>query len=103
MLRSLVRFQLAPPLTEVEHLRARLADVERLEKRLARRRFRGKRLRRELICIAARVTNHAHRTEVDTSWRIGSTSWEDHLGAFGDAWRALDALLAAGAPKSPGQ
>ena len=51
----------------------------------------GKRLRRELICIAARVTHHAHRTEVHTSW-------EDHLGSFGDAWRALDALLAGTGP-----
>lgn len=51
----------------------------------------GKRLRRELICIAARVTHHARRTEIHTSW-------EDHLGAFGDGWRALDALLAAAGP-----
>jgi len=51
----------------------------------------GKRLRRELICIAARVTHHAHRTEVHTSR-------EDHLGTFGDAWRALDVLLAAAGP-----
>ena len=49
----------------------------------------GKRLRRELICIAARVTHHARRTEVHASW-------EDHLGAFGDTWRGLDALLAIG-------
>lgn len=49
----------------------------------------GKRLRRELVCIAARVTNHARRLEVHTAP-------EDHAGHFGDAWRALDELLAAG-------
>jgi hypothetical protein len=51
----------------------------------------GMRLRRELICIAARVTHHARRTEVHTSL-------EDHFGLFGDAWRALDALLAGAGP-----
>ena len=49
----------------------------------------GKRLRRELVCIAARVTNHAGRLEVHAAP-------EDHTGSFGDAWRALDTLLAAG-------
>src|ERR1035437_1668437 len=53
----------------------------------------GKRLRRELVCIAARVTNHAGRFEVHTSR-------EDHHGLFGDAWRTLDVLLAA--PSSTG-
>jgi len=38
------------------------------------------------MSITARVTRHAKRTEVHPS--------EDHHGAFGDAWRALDALLA---------
>lgn len=47
----------------------------------------AKRLRRELVCIAARVTHHAGRTEVHAAP-------EHHHGAFGDAWRALDALLA---------
>jgi hypothetical protein len=51
----------------------------------------GKRLRRELVCIAARVTNHAGRLEVHTAP-------EDHAGHFGDAWRALDAPLAAASP-----
>lgn len=51
----------------------------------------GKRLRRELVCIAARVTRHARRIEVHTSL-------EDHTGAFGDAWRALDVLLAGKSP-----
>ncbi len=51
----------------------------------------AKRLRRELVCIAARVTHHAGRTEVHAAP-------EDHLGAFGDTWRMLDALLAGAAP-----
>ncbi len=51
----------------------------------------GKRLRRELVCIAARVTHHARRIEVHTSL-------EDHTGAFGDAWRALDVLLLGKSP-----
>lgn len=51
----------------------------------------GKRLRRELVCIAARVTHHARRTVVHASL-------EDHVGPFGDAWRALDALLAGAGP-----
>lgn len=51
----------------------------------------GKRLRRELVCIAARVTNHAGRLEVHPSP-------EDHDGPFGEAWRSLDALLAATSP-----
>ena len=45
----------------------------------------GKRLRRELVCIAARVTRHAGRIEVHAAP-------EDHNGCFADAWRALDAL-----------
>ncbi len=49
----------------------------------------GKRLRRELVCVAARVTNHAGRLELHAAP-------EDHTGSFGDAWRALDTLLAAG-------
>ena len=51
----------------------------------------GKRLRRELVCIAGRVTRHARRLEVHTSP-------EDHHGFFGDAWRALDVLLAGTSP-----
>ncbi len=51
----------------------------------------GKRLRRELVCVAARVTNHAGRFEVHTSR-------EDHHGLFGDAWRTLDVLLAGTSP-----
>src|ERR1035441_9468860 len=51
----------------------------------------GKRLRRELVCIAARVTNHAGRLEVHPSP-------EDHHGYFGDAWRTLDVLIAAKSP-----
>ena len=51
----------------------------------------GKRLRRELVCIAARVTNHAGRLEVHPSD-------EDHHGYFGDAWRTLDVLIAAKSP-----
>ena len=38
----------------------------------------GKRLRRELVCIAARVTNHAGRLEVHTAP-------EDHTGSYGNA------------------
>lgn len=48
----------------------------------------GKRLRRELICVPARVTSHARRIEVHPSP-------EDALGPYGDAWRRLDDLLAA--------
>ena len=51
----------------------------------------GKRLRREHICVAARVTSHAGRIEVHTSP-------EDHHGHFGAAWRALDVLLAGAGP-----
>jgi hypothetical protein len=51
----------------------------------------GKRLRRELVCIAARVTSHAGRLEVHTAPA-------DHAGYFGDAWRALDTLLAEAGP-----
>lgn len=51
----------------------------------------GKRLRRELICVAARVTRHAGRL-------IVRPSPEDVKGAFGAAWHALDSLLAATSP-----
>ncbi len=51
----------------------------------------AKRLRRELVCVAARVTRHAGRFEVHTSR-------EDHHGLFGDAWRTLDVLLAGMSP-----
>jgi hypothetical protein len=52
-----------------------------------------KRLRRELVCNAARVTRHAGRLEVHTAP-------QDHTGSFGDAWRELDTLLAAAGPQS---
>jgi hypothetical protein len=51
----------------------------------------GKRLRRELVCVAARVTRHAKRFEVHAAP-------EDHDGSFGEAWRTLDALLAKVSP-----
>lgn len=51
----------------------------------------GKRLRRELVCVAARVTRHGRRTEVHPSP-------EDHYGFFGDAWRALDVLIVGSGP-----
>jgi len=51
----------------------------------------GKRLRREHLCVAARVTSHAGRIEVHASP-------EDHHGLFGDAWRALDVLIAGKSP-----
>ena len=51
----------------------------------------GKRLRRELICVAARVGRHARDIVV-------RPAPEDANGAFGSAWRALDALLAGGGP-----
>lgn len=51
----------------------------------------GKRLRRELVCVPARVTHHGGRTEVHCAP-------EDHDGAFGAAWAALDALLIAAGP-----
>jgi len=46
----------------------------------------GKRLRRELVCVAARVTRHSGRSEVHVAP-------EDHCGFFAMAWQALDALL----------
>jgi len=52
-----------------------------------------KRLRREPICIAARVTHYALRSEVHTSG-------EHQLGAFGTVRRLLGVLFAA-APQSP--
>ena len=51
----------------------------------------GKRLRRELISIPARVTRHGHNLEVHTAP-------EHHEGAFAMAWRALDMLLGAPTP-----
>lgn len=51
----------------------------------------GKRLRRELICVAARVTRHAKEFLVHPAP-------EDAKGAFGAAWRALDALLVTASP-----
>jgi hypothetical protein len=57
----------------------------------AQGRAHGKRLRRELVCIAARVTHHAKRIEVHAAP-------EDHAGHFGDAWRVLDMLLANAGP-----
>ena len=51
----------------------------------------GKRLRRELICVAARVSRHARDIVV-------RPAPEDANGAFGSAWRALDALLVGGGP-----
>lgn len=51
----------------------------------------GKRLRRELVCVAARVTRHGRRSEVHPSP-------EDHHGFFGDAWRALDVLIVGASP-----
>ena len=51
----------------------------------------GKHLRRELICVGARVTSHAGRIEVHTSP-------EHHHGLFGAAWHKLDALLAGAGP-----
>lgn len=51
----------------------------------------GKRLRRELVCVAARVTRHGGRLEVHCAP-------EDHHGLLGAAWAALDALLATASP-----
>lgn len=51
----------------------------------------GKRLRRELISVAARITKHAKRLEVHTLK-------QDFNGSFGYAWRKLDALLTARSP-----
>ena len=51
----------------------------------------GKRLRRELISIPARVTRHGHGLFVHCAP-------EHHDGAFAIAWQALDVLLAARAP-----
>ncbi len=66
--------------------------IDPLSRRKRRRgRVHGKRLRRELICVAARVTTHAGRIEVHCSP-------EDHHGAFGEAWRTLDQLLADPSP-----
>ena len=63
-----------------------------LSRRKRRRgRVHGKRLRRDLICVPARITTHAGRTKMHCSP-------EDHHGPFGDAWRTLDQLLAAASP-----
>ncbi len=51
----------------------------------------GKPLRRELVCIAARVTRHAAHIEIHTAP-------EHHHSDFADAWRALDDLLAGSSP-----
>lgn len=51
----------------------------------------GKRLRRELVCVAARVTRHSGRTEIHTAP-------EHHDGGFATAWLALDALLGVSSP-----
>ena len=51
----------------------------------------GKRLRRELISIPARITRHGHGLFVHCAP-------EHHDGAFAIAWQALDVLLAARAP-----
>ena len=51
----------------------------------------AKRLRRELVCIPARVTRHGGQTEVHCAP-------EDHAGPFADAWRALDAMLVTSSP-----
>ena len=51
----------------------------------------GKRLRRELICVAARITRHGRYVEVHASP-------EDTDGAFGIVWRSLDVLLAGASP-----
>jgi hypothetical protein len=48
----------------------------------------AKRLRRELLCVPARVVRHAGRLEV-------RCAPEDNDGAFGAAWAALDRLLVA--------
>ena len=48
----------------------------------------GKRLRRELICVPARITRHGGRLEVHCAP-------EDHDGRFAQARAALDELLAA--------
>jgi hypothetical protein len=66
--------------------------IDPLSRRKRRRgRVHGKRLRRDLICVAARITTHAGRTEVHCAP-------EDHHGPFGDAWRTLDHLLASASP-----
>ena len=57
----------------------------------AKGRAHGKRLRRELICVAARITRHAKEILVHPAP-------EDAKGAFGAAWGALDALLATASP-----
>jgi Transposase DDE domain group 1 len=51
----------------------------------------GKRLRRELITVPARVLRHAHRLVV----RVAP---EHHDGVFAEAWRALHALACAAGP-----
>lgn len=51
----------------------------------------GKRLRRELISVPARVTRHAGDIFVHPAP-------EDSSGAFGRAWRVMDELLASAGP-----
>ncbi|MHB8221025.1 MAG: hypothetical protein ACYDHU_12000 [Acidimicrobiales bacterium] len=51
----------------------------------------GKRLRRELFCVAARGTRHCRRTEIPTAP-------EHHSGGFTDVWHALDELPASSGP-----
>jgi hypothetical protein len=51
----------------------------------------GKRLRRELIGVPARVLRHAHRLVV----RVAP---EHHDGVFGEAWWVLHALPCAAGP-----
>lgn len=67
------------------------AWLQALTEHDAESRAHGKRLRRELICIAARITHHAKRTYVHTSKA-------DDTGYFGTAWRKLDQLLAGAGP-----
>jgi hypothetical protein len=55
----------------------------------SRGRSHAKRLRRELIVIAARVITHARRT-------VLRLSPADHLGPFPAAWATLHALPSAG-------
>ena len=51
----------------------------------------GKRLRRELVCVAARVVRHARKTVV-------RPAPEHRHGVFCDAWQVLDALPSLAGP-----
>ena len=53
-----------------------------------RRKAHGKRLRRQLICVAARIVSHARRTVI----RPAPVT---HAGPFPTAWRHLRALPSA--------